>query len=116
MTVVGKKSSGLSGETTCLIIGPEAEVAILDWEPVFSKYDLNKGPLSSDRMSSTVDAIDLSIAVYFYQMRSTDADWETPGFNNVTAKQADVNASGIVNLADLIEIMANYGVYSTFPG
>ena len=116
VSVFGKKSSGLSGEMVCKIIAPEAEIAIVDWTPVFSKYDLNKGPLSSDRMSSAVDAIDLSIAVYFYQMRSADADWETPGFNNVAAKQADVNASGIVNLADLIEIMANYGVYSTFPG
>jgi len=115
ITVVGNKS-GASGEFACLITVPEAEVSVIDWEPVFSKYDLNKGPLSSDRLTSVVDAIDLSIAVYFYQMRSTDAAWETPGFNGVTAKQADVNASGIVNLADLIEIMANYGVYNTFPG
>jgi len=112
--VVGKLPSGDSGEMDSQITAPLAEIAIVGWIPVFSKYDLNKGPV--DGFNSVVDSADLSIAVYFYQMRSTDANWETQSFNNVSAKQADVNGSGIVNLADLIEIMANYGVYSTVPG
>jgi len=116
ITLVGKKASGLSGEWDCAIVAGAADVSVIDWVPVFSEYDLNKGPLSSDRMTSIVDALDLSIAVAFYQMRDTDADWETPGYNNCTAKEADVNGSGIVNLADLIEILAHYGPYSVFPG
>jgi len=112
--VLGKMPSGNSGEKDSQITAPLAEIAIVGWTPVFSKYDLNKGPVEGS--NSVVDSADLSIAVYFYQMRSTDSNWETPGYNNVTPKQADVNGSGIVNLADLIEIMVNYGVYSTVPG
>jgi len=116
ITLFGKKASGNSGEWDCAIVAGAADVSVKDWVEVFSKYDLNKGPVSADRMTSIVDALDLSIAVSFYQMRDTDPDWESPGFNGVTAKLADVNGSGVVNLADLIEIMANYGPYSVFPG
>ena len=114
--VVGKNASGKAAEWNTKIIAGAAEIAIVNWTKVFSVYDLNKGPLNSDGTISIVDAIDLSIAVNFYQMRDTDADWETAGYNNCTAKEADVNKSGVVNLADLIEIMANYGPYSVFPG
>ena len=116
ITLVGKKMSGKSGEWECEIVKGAADVSVIYWTQVFSPYDLNKGPVSAGGTMSIVDAVDLSIAVYFYQMRSTDADWNTPGFNGVTADEADVNNSGVVNLADLIEIMANYGPYSVFPG
>ena len=112
--VYGKLPPNDSGEKDSQITAPVAEIGIVGWTPVFSKYDLNKGPI--DGFNSVVDSADLAIAVYFYQMRSTNANWETPSYSNVSAKQADVNGSGVVNLADLIEIMANYGVYSTSPG
>jgi len=112
--VFGKDAEGNAGEQDARIVAGAAEIAIVDWTPVFSVYDLNKGPVNGK--TSIVDALDLSIAVSFYQMRDTDADWEVPGYNNCTAKAADVNGSGVVNLADLIEIMANYGPYSIFPG
>jgi len=112
--VVGKDAAGKAAEWDARIVAGAAEIAIVDWTPVFSVYDLNKGPV--DGKFSMVDSLDLSIAVNFYQMRATDADWETAGYNNCTAKEADVNKSGVVNLADLIEIMANYGPYSIFPG
>ena len=112
--VIGQNTSGFADDWTCVIDVKEAEIAIVDWVPVFSKYDLNKGSLNGK--FSMVDALDLSIAIWYYQRRSTDADWEVPDYNNVEPYKADVNGSGVVNLADLIEILANFGPYNVFPG
>ena len=41
--------------------------------------------------------LDLSISVYFYLKEDTVTDWETPSYNNRSAKEADVTWDGLVN-------------------
>ena len=112
--IYGKDASGNADIWAIDIVEDTAAVEIVYWTPIFSKYDLNKGPIVGK--NSMIDYLDLSIAIAFYQMRSTDADWLVAGFNGVTGAEADVNGSGVVNLADLIEILVNFGSYNVFPG
>jgi len=64
---------------------------------IFSIYDIEKGNGSENK----VDWADLSLAAFYYQSKLGDANWEF-------AKVADVNGDGIVNMADLILIYANF--------
>jgi len=68
--------------------------------PVYSKYDLNH--------DGAIDELDLSIAIYFYLKTRQEPGWDTVKYDIATAKDADVTGDNIVNLADLIEISANF--------
>jgi hypothetical protein len=50
---------------------------------------------------SAVDLADLSLAFYYYQSRSGGANW-------ASARAADVNGDGIVDMLDLVAIYANF--------
>jgi hypothetical protein len=56
----------------------------------FSKYDVNK--------DGVVDQLDLTTAQRFYMAKEGDANWNT-------AKAADVNRDGRVDIEDLILIL-----------
>jgi len=99
---------GLSGFLLSTIAVPQATTSIVDKAPIYSKYDLNH--------DGKIGILDTNIAVYFYLKGSGSAGWATDKFDLATAQDADVNASGRVDLADLIEIMANYcDSYDLFP-
>jgi hypothetical protein len=99
--------NGMSGYLSSAIVKAEATTVVVSKVPVYSKYDLNR--------DGAVDILDTNIAVYFYLKNSGGADWAVESFNGRAPKDADVNNNGIVNLADLIEIMANYGPYNVYP-
>jgi len=87
---------------------PTATTSIVNKQPIYLKYDLNH--------DGAIDILDTNIAVFFYLKSSSSAGWATETFDIATAQDADVNASGRVDLADLIEIMANYRTsYDLFP-
>ena len=72
------------------------------------KYDLNK--------DGKIDESDLAIAVFYYLKNDLEADWEEVKFDIASAKDCDVARNGVVDLADLIEIMANYcDSYNLYP-
>jgi len=102
---------GRSGFLNILVIADQATTSIVNKAPVYSKYDLNH--------DGAIDILDTNIAVYFYLTSSASAGWATEPFGvnePATAQDADVNNSGRVDLADLIEIMANYrDSYDLFP-
>ena len=99
---------GLSGYQLCTIIVPTATTSIVNKQPIYSRYDLNH--------DGAIDILDTNIAVKFYLKTSASAGWATELFDIATAQDADVNDSGRVDLADLIEIMANYcASYDLFP-
>jgi len=91
---------GMSGYQASAIIVDKATTRIGDQKPVYSKYDLNQ--------DGKINDLDSNIAVYFYMKTSSSAGWDTVVFDRATAKEADVNKSGRVDMADLIEILANY--------
>ena len=82
--------------------GYRIDAAILDGsvstaiEKYYSPYDLNKDGL--------VDLLDLTYALQFLLMNSTNPDWDAKG------KLADFNDDGVVDVADLILILANYTI------
>ena len=85
----------------------DAKSTITEKQPVYSIYDLNRDGKIGDE--------DLAIAWYYYLMTSTHRDWEVALYDVASAKDADVTGDDIVNLADLIEILANYCIsYSLF--
>jgi len=100
MVVVGRDADGNSAYLPGVIVEAEATTSIVNVPPKYSKYDLNR--------DGAIDDLDLSIAASFYLCDETDADWETPYYNGRSAKDADVTGDGVVDMADLIEIMANY--------
>ena len=107
LTVVGRLD-GNSAELPSLIKTAEATTSVVARQPVYSKYDLNR--------DGKIDDLDLGIAIYFYLRSSTEPNWETPEYNGRSAKDADVTGNGLVDLADLVEIMANYtDSYNLFP-
>lgn len=55
-----------------------------------------------------VDQLDITIAQTFYQARSTDSDWNTPGTNGVAPSACDVTGDGVVDIQDLIAIYLNF--------
>lgn len=67
---------------------------------VATTYDLNG--------DGKVDQLDITIAQAFYQARSTDSDWNTPGANGVAPSACDVTGDGVVDIQDLIAIYLNF--------
>ncbi|MCL1810535.1 MAG: hypothetical protein FWG42_12335, partial [Clostridiales bacterium] len=71
-----------------------------------NKYDLNR--------DGKVDALDLGIVLLYCGFKAADTEWDTfvkvndAWGNPLTAKDADVNADGIVNMLDLIDVFINY--------
>lgn len=63
-------------------------------------YDLNG--------DGKVDQLDITIAQAFYQARSTDSDWNTPGANGAAPSACDVTGDGVVDIQDLIAIYLNF--------
>lgn len=63
-------------------------------------YDLNG--------DGKVDQLDITIAQAFYQARSTDSDWNTPGANGAAPSACDVNGDNVVDIQDLILIYLNF--------
>jgi len=99
---------GKSAFQASKIAVPTATTAIVNKQPIYSKYDLNH--------DGAIGILDTNIAVFFYLKSSGSAGWATEKFDIATAQDADVNASDRVDLADLIEIMANYcASYDLFP-
>lgn len=108
VSLVGKGDSGNADYLPCIINTADAKTQVTFREPLFNKYDLNR--------DGKVDDIDLSIAVFFYLWDNRNADWETPLYNSCSAKKADVTGDNLVDMADLIEIMANYcESYELYP-
>ena len=91
---------GKSAYILCNIFTSQATTSVSEKTKVYSKYDLNK--------DGRIDILDTTIAVNFYRERYVNPGWATIMFDGASAKDADVNGSGLVDLADLIEIMANY--------
>ncbi|MCL2164633.1 MAG: hypothetical protein FWH55_09640 [Oscillospiraceae bacterium] len=90
---------GLSGAKPSLIMTTEAATSIVT-KTVFSKYDLNH--------DGKIDELDLAIVVYYYLANDLEADWEVVKFDIASAKDCDVALNGRVDLADMIEVIANY--------
>ena len=63
-------------------------------------YDLNG--------DGKVDQLDITIAQAFYQARSTDIDWNTPGANGAAPSACDVTGDSVVDIQDLIAIYLNF--------
>ncbi|MCL2165116.1 MAG: family 78 glycoside hydrolase catalytic domain [Oscillospiraceae bacterium] len=66
----------------------------------YSKYDLNH--------DGRIDELDLAIVVYYYLANDLEADWAVVKFDIASAKDCDVAINGRVDLADMIEVIANY--------
>ncbi|MCL2165141.1 MAG: hypothetical protein FWH55_12310 [Oscillospiraceae bacterium] len=90
---------GFSGDMQSLIVTAEAETSIVS-KTVFSKYDLNH--------DGRIDELDLAIVVYYYLANDLEADWDVVKFDIASAKDCDVAVNGRVDLADMIEVIANY--------
>jgi len=90
---------GSSGEKPCFIKTPDAVTSIVT-RTVFSKYDLNH--------DGKIDEFDLAIVVFYYLANDLEADWEVVMFDIASAKDCDVAVNGRVDLADMIEVIANY--------
>jgi len=75
---------------------------------LLNKYDLNK--------DGTVDLIDLGILLMYVGYNEDDPDWDTlvktkdKFGNDITPKDCDVNGDGEVDMADIVELLANFGV------
>lgn len=67
---------------------------------VATTYDLND--------DGKVDQLDITIAQAFYQARSTERDWNTPGANGVAPSACDVTGDSVVDIQDLIAIYLNF--------
>lgn len=65
-----------------------------------ANYDLNG--------DGKVDQLDITIAQAFYQARSTDIDWNTPGANGAAPSACDVTGDSVVDIQDLIAIYLNF--------
>lgn len=63
-------------------------------------YDLNG--------DGKVDQLDITIAQAFYQARSTDIDWNTPGANGAAPSACDVTGDSVVDIQDLIAIYLDF--------
>ena len=110
ITLTGFAASGDNGDGVgpipSQILTAEATVIVGGKQPVYSKYDLNK--------DGSIDETDLLYLIYFYQWNDRDPGWATDGLYNVFAKDCDFQVNGKVDLADMIELTANYGVYDPY--
>jgi len=108
ISIVGGDADNNAAYLSYLINNGEVITSVVFREKTYSKYDLNR--------DGKIDDLDLSIAIRFYLAEVTDNDWEDIAYNGRCAKDADVTGDGIVDLADLIEIMANYcDSYDLYP-
>ena len=82
-----------AGATVAAIIKDGAATTI--FEQYFSPYDLNKDGL--------IDLNDLTFALQFLTVQEGDPDWDI-------AKVADFHIDGVIDILDLIEILANYTI------
>ena len=103
--VLGDNGTGI-GPMLSVIRTPEATVTIGSKPAVYSKYDLNK--------DGSIDETDLLYVVYFYQWNDRDASWDTVDLYGIFAKDCDFQVNGKVDLADMIELTANYGIYDPY--
>ncbi|MCL2164369.1 MAG: hypothetical protein FWH55_08265 [Oscillospiraceae bacterium] len=92
-------AQGYSGAMSCAIRTAEAVTSIVT-KTVFSKYDLNH--------DGRIDELDLAIVVYYYLANDLEADWDVVKFDIASARDCDVAVNGRVDLADMIEVIANY--------
>ncbi|MCL2165277.1 MAG: hypothetical protein FWH55_13040 [Oscillospiraceae bacterium] len=97
-TVTGDVN-GYSGAMPSAIKTADAVISIVT-KTVFSKYDLNH--------DGRIDELDLAIVVYYYLANDLEADWDMVKFDIASAKDCDVALNGRVDLADMIEVIANY--------
>ena len=76
----------------------------------FNKYDLDK--------DGKVNLVDLGIMLLYVGFNQDDPEWDTlvktydVNRNPITPSTCDVNGDGEVDMADLIELMANFGLAS----
>ncbi|MCL2164091.1 MAG: family 78 glycoside hydrolase catalytic domain, partial [Oscillospiraceae bacterium] len=98
--VVTGDVNGASGTLPSAIMTAEAVTSIVPKAPVYSKYDLNH--------DGRIDELDLAIVVFYYLANDLEADWEVVMFDIASAKDCDVARNGRVDLADMIELIANY--------
>ena len=110
VTLTGFAASGDNGAGLGPIpsqIGTAAATVIIGAKPaVYSKYDLNQ--------DGSIDETDLLYLIYFYQWNDRDPGWATDGLYGVYAKDCDFQVNGKVDLADMIELTANYGAYDPY--
>ena len=110
VTLTGFAASGDNGAgmgaMPSIIVAPVATVTVGAKPPLYSKYDLNQ--------DGVIDEIDLLYLIYFYQWNDRDPGWATDGLYGVYAKDCDFQVNGKVDLADMIELTANYGPYDPF--
>ncbi|MCL2163283.1 MAG: hypothetical protein FWH55_02585 [Oscillospiraceae bacterium] len=92
--------NGSSGVLPSAILTAEAATSVVPKAPVYSKYDLNH--------DGKIDELDLTIVVYYYLANDLEADWDVVKFDIASAKDCDVARNGRVDLADMIEVIANY--------
>jgi hypothetical protein len=103
--VLGDTGTGV-GIMPSSIKTAEATVAIGSKPPVYSKYDLNK--------DGSIDETDLLYLIYFYQWTDRDPGWGTEDLYGIFAKDCDFQVNGRIDLADMIELIANYGTYDPY--
>jgi hypothetical protein len=84
----------------------EATTTIGSKPAVYSKYDLNK--------DGSIDETDLLYLIYFYQWTDRDPGWGTDDLYGIFAKDCDFQVNGRIDLADMIELIANYGKYDPY--
>ncbi|MCL2164588.1 MAG: glycoside hydrolase family 78 protein [Oscillospiraceae bacterium] len=89
--------SGFANSIPCEIRKAEAATSIAQ---AYSKYDLNH--------DGRIDELDLAIVVFYYLANDLEADWDVVKFDIASAKDCDVAVNGRVDLADMIEVIANY--------
>jgi Ca2+-binding EF-hand superfamily protein len=75
----------------------------------FSRFDVNR--------DGKVDLADVAAAAYFFNKRAGDTGWDVPeqfdsaaspsGKVEVSPVRCDVNRDGVVDIEDLIQILAN---------
>ena len=110
VTLTGFAASGDNGAgvgaLSSVIKAPEATANIVSKPAVYSKYDLNK--------DGSIDENDLLYLIYFYQWTDRDAGWDTEDIYGIFAKDCDFQVNGKIDLADMIELTANYGSYDPF--
>ena len=74
------------------LTSPLAQTEILK---VYSPYDVNRDGI--------INQLDLSVALYYYQAAEGDDNWDVSG-------RADVNADGVVDIADYIALIDYLGL------
>lgn len=94
VTISGWDSTGKAVYGTMGVIKPD-EVRFTT-----VSYDLNG--------DGKVNQLDITIAQAFYQARSTDSDWNTPGANGAAPSACDVNGDNVVDIQDLISIYLHF--------